>query len=123
VWKESRASFEIEKGRTMTPELKERIDDLVKQHKIFVFIKGSQLTPKCRYSRNVIQIMNTLGVPYNTLDVMEDDEIREGIKEYSNWPTVPQLYIDGQFIGGSDIMSELDQNGELQQMVKVALAS
>ena len=107
----------------MTPELKERIDDLVKQHKIFVFIKGSQLTPKCRYSRNVIQIMNTLGVPYNTLDVMEDDEIREGIKEYSNWPTVPQLYIDGQFIGGSDIMSELDQNGELQQMVKVALAS
>ncbi len=107
----------------MTPEVKERIDDLLKQHKIFVFIKGSKLTPECRYSKNVVQILNTLEVSYDTLDVMQDYEIREGIKDYSNWPTIPQIYIYGQFVGGSDILSDLAQKGELQQMVEVALAS
>lgn len=107
----------------MTPELKERIDNLVKQNKILVFMKGSKLMPQCGFSNNVVQILNTLGVPYETVDVLEDYEIRQSIKEYSNWPTIPQVYIDGQFIGGSDIMIELYQKGELQQMVEVALAS
>lgn len=107
----------------MTPELKQRIDTLVKEHKIVVFMKGNKLMPQCGFSNNVVQILNTLGVPYQTVDVLEDYEIRQGIKEYSNWPTIPQVYIDGEFIGGSDIMIELYQKGELQQMVEVALAS
>lgn len=107
----------------MTPELKERIDNLVQENKVLVFMKGSKLMPQCGFSNNVVQILNTLGIPYQTVDVLADPEIRQGIKEYSNWPTIPQVYINGQFIGGSDIMIELYQKGELQQMVEVALAS
>ncbi|AFZ13841.1 glutaredoxin-like protein [Crinalium epipsammum PCC 9333] len=107
----------------MTPELKERIDNLVKENKILVFMKGNKLMPQCGFSNNVVQILNTLGVPYQTIDILEDYEIRQGIKEYSNWPTIPQVYIDGQFLGGSDVLIELYQKGELQQMVEVALAS
>jgi len=107
----------------MTPELKERIDNLVKQHKILVFMKGNKLMPQCGFSNNVVQILNTLGVPFDTIDILEDSELRQGIKEYSNWPTIPQVYIDGEFVGGSDVMIELYQKGELQQLVEVALAS
>jgi monothiol glutaredoxin len=107
----------------MTPELKERIENLIKQNKILVFMKGNKLMPQCGFSNNVVQILNTLGVPYQTIDILEDYEIRQGIKEYSNWPTIPQVYIDGQFLGGSDVLIELYQKGELQQMVEVALAS
>ena len=107
----------------MTPELKDQIDNLVQQNKVLVFMKGSKLMPQCGFSNNVVQILNTLGVPYQTVDVLADAEIRQGIKEYSQWPTIPQVYINGKFIGGSDIMIELYQKGELQQMVEVALAS
>lgn len=107
----------------MNPELKSRLDTLVNQNKILVFMKGNRLMPQCGFSNNVVQILNTLGVPYETLDVLADAEIRQGIKEYSNWPTIPQVYINGEFVGGSDIMIELYQQGELQQMVEVALAS
>ncbi|MFO8040738.1 MAG: Grx4 family monothiol glutaredoxin [Sodalinema sp.] len=107
----------------MTPDVKQRIDDLLKQHKVLVFMKGNKLMPQCGFSNNVVQMLNSLGVPYQTVDVLEDFDIRQGIKEYSNWPTIPQLYIDGEFVGGSDIAIELYQNGELQQMVEVALAS
>jgi monothiol glutaredoxin len=107
----------------MTPELKERIDNLVKQNKILVFMKGNKLMPQCGFSNNVVQILSTLGVPFETVDVLEDMEIRQGIKEYSEWPTIPQVYIKGEFIGGSDVMIELYQKGELQEMLEVALAS
>jgi monothiol glutaredoxin len=107
----------------MTPELKERLDQLVSQNKIMVFMKGNKLMPQCGFSNNVVQILNTLGVPFETIDVLADQDIRQGIKEYSNWPTIPQVYINGEFIGGSDIMIELYQKGDLQQMVEVALAS
>jgi monothiol glutaredoxin len=107
----------------MTPELKERIDNLVNQNKILVFMKGSKLMPQCGFSNNVVQILNTLGVPYETVDVLSDYEIRQGIKEYSNWPTIPQVYINGEFVGGSDVLIELYQKGELQEIVEVALAS
>ncbi|NEO28682.1 MAG: Grx4 family monothiol glutaredoxin [Kamptonema sp. SIO4C4] len=102
----------------MTPEVKERIDNLVKQDKIFVFMKGSKLMPQCGFSNNVVQILNIYGVPFSTFNVLEDDEIRQGIKEYSNWPTIPQIYVNGEFIGGSDIMIEMYQSGELQQMLE-----
>lgn len=108
---------------TLAPEIKARIDNLLAENKILVFMKGSKLMPMCGFSNNVVQILNTLGVPFQTVDVLEDNEIRQGIKEYSNWPTIPQVYIDGQFVGGSDIMIELYQSGELQQKVEVALAS
>lgn len=107
----------------MTPELKAKIDNLVNQNKVMVFMKGSKLMPQCGFSNNVVQILNTLGVPYETVDVLADSDIRQGIKEYSNWPTIPQIYINGEFVGGSDIAIELYQSGELQQMVEVALAS
>ncbi|WP_066377921.1 MULTISPECIES: Grx4 family monothiol glutaredoxin [unclassified Anabaena] len=107
----------------MTPETKAKIDNLIAQNKIMVFMKGTKLMPQCGFSNNVVQILNTLGVPFETFDVLSDYDVRQSIKEYSNWPTIPQVYIDGQFIGGSDIMIELYQNGELQQMVEVALAS
>ncbi|MGQ9869655.1 Grx4 family monothiol glutaredoxin [Leptodesmis sp.] len=107
----------------MTPETQERIENLIKQNKIMVFMKGNKLMPQCGFSNNVVQILNVLGVPYETFDVLEDPEIRQGIKEYSSWPTIPQVYINGEFVGGSDIMIELYQKGELQQVVEVALAS
>lgn len=107
----------------MTPETQERIESLIQQNKIMVFMKGNKLMPQCGFSNNVVQILNVLGVPYETVDVLADAEIRQGIKEYSSWPTIPQVYINGEFIGGSDIMIELYQKGELQQMVEVAMAS
>jgi monothiol glutaredoxin len=107
----------------MSPELKEKIDNLVNENKIMVFMKGTKLMPQCGFSNNVVQILNTLGVPFETVNVLDDYEIRQGIKEYSNWPTIPQVYINGEFVGGSDILIELYQKGELQQMVEVALAS
>ncbi|MEQ9354851.1 Grx4 family monothiol glutaredoxin [Coleofasciculus chthonoplastes] len=107
----------------MTPAVKERIDQLINQDKIVVFMKGTKLMPQCGFSNNVVQILNTLGVSYATVNVLDDPEVRQGIKDYSNWPTIPQVYVNGEFIGGSDVMIELYQNGELQQMVEVALAS
>ncbi len=107
----------------MTPETKAKIDNLLQQNKIMVFMKGNKLMPQCGFSNNVVQILNTLGVPFETLDVLADSEIRQGIKEYSNWPTIPQVYVNGEFLGGSDILIEMYNKGELQQTVEVALAS
>ncbi|NJM71204.1 MAG: Grx4 family monothiol glutaredoxin [Scytonema sp. RU_4_4] len=107
----------------MTPELKERIDNLLQQNKILVFMKGTKLMPMCGFSNNTVQILNTLGVPFETVNILDDYELRQGIKDYSNWPTIPQVYINGEFVGGSDVLIELYQKGELQQMVEVALAS
>jgi monothiol glutaredoxin len=107
----------------MTPESKAKIDQMLKDNKIFVFMKGNKLMPQCGFSNNVVQILNSLGVPFETYDILSNPEIRQSIKEYSNWPTIPQVYINGEFVGGSDIMIELYQSGELQQIVEVALAS
>ena len=107
----------------MTPEVKEKLDQLVKDNKVLVFMKGSKLMPQCGFSNNVVQILNTMGVPYETVDVLADPEIRQGVKEYSKWPTIPQIYVNGEFLGGSDIAIEMYQSGELQQMIEVALAS
>jgi monothiol glutaredoxin len=107
----------------MTPALQERIDNLVKNNKILVFMKGTKLMPQCGFSNNVVQILNSLGVPYETVDVLDDSEIRQGIKEYSEWPTIPQVFINGEFVGGSDVMIELYQQKKLQELVEVALAS
>jgi len=107
----------------MNPEVKARLDQLVNDNKIVVFMKGTKLMPQCGFSNNVVQILNVLGVPFETVNVLEDSDIRQGIKDYSSWPTIPQVYINGEFVGGSDILVELYQSGELQQMAEVALAS
>jgi monothiol glutaredoxin len=107
----------------MTPEVQTQIQELVNKNKIVVFMKGSKLMPQCGFSNNTVQILNSLGAPYETVDVLQDPDIRQGIKEYSNWPTIPQVYINGEFVGGSDVLIELYQQGELQQMIEVALAS
>jgi monothiol glutaredoxin len=107
----------------MSTPAHDKIDSLVKQNKVLVFMKGNKLMPQCGFSNNVVQILNSLGVPFETVDVLADPEIRQGVKEYSSWPTIPQVYINGEFVGGSDIVIELYQKGELQQMVEVALAS
>ena len=110
---------------TLTPELKAKIDDLVTKNKIMVFMKGNKLMPQCGFSNNVVQILNILGVTYETCDVLEDQDIRQGIKEYSNWPTIPQVYVDGEFLGGSDVMIKMYENKkeELEQKLAVASAS
>ena len=102
----------------MTPELKQRIDSLVKENKIMVFMKGNKLMPQCGFSNNVVQIINTLGVPFETFDVLADQEIRQGIKEYYNWTTIPQVYLNGEFLGGSDILIEMYNKGELQHLLE-----
>jgi monothiol glutaredoxin len=107
----------------MTNPTTEKIDKLLADNKIMVFMKGDKLQPQCGFSNQVVQILNILGVPYETVDVLADQDIRQGIKEYSNWPTIPQVYINGEFIGGSDVLTEMYQKGELQQKVEVALAS
>ncbi len=107
----------------MNPETQARIQKMVDDNKIMVFMKGNKLMPQCGFSNNVVQILNTLGVPFETCDILADQEVRQGVKEYSNWPTIPQVYLNGEFLGGSDILIELYQSGELQQMVEVALAS
>jgi len=106
-----------------TLDINTRIQDLVTQNKVLVFMKGSKLMPQCGFSNNVVQILNMLGVSYETIDVLSDPDIRQGIKEYSNWPTIPQVYVNGEFLGGSDILIELYQKGELQEKIEVAIAS
>jgi monothiol glutaredoxin len=99
-------------------DTQQRIDGLVKENDIVLFMKGTASFPQCGFSGRAIQILKACGVDtktVKTVNVLEDDEVRQGIKDYSNWPTVPQLYVKGEFIGGSDIMMEMYENGELQQ--------
>jgi monothiol glutaredoxin len=96
----------------------QRIDQLVKNHRVVLFMKGTAQFPMCGFSGRAIQLLNACGVgELKTVNVLEDDEIRQGIKQYANWPTIPQLYINGEFVGGSDIMTEMYQSGELQQVL------
>jgi monothiol glutaredoxin len=94
-----------------------RITDLVTTNDVVLFMKGTPLFPQCGFSSKAIAILDHLGVGYETVDVLQDMEIRQGIKSYSDWPTIPQLYIKGEFVGGSDIMMEMYEAGELHQMV------
>ncbi|WOP16175.1 Grx4 family monothiol glutaredoxin [Ottowia sp. SB7-C50] len=104
----------------MDPTTHQRIDDLVQQNDIVLFMKGNASFPMCGFSGRAIQILKACGVEpraVTTVNVLEDDAVRQGIKDYSNWPTIPQLYVKGEFIGGSDIMMEMYESGELQPLV------
>ncbi|PZU50758.1 MAG: Grx4 family monothiol glutaredoxin [Sphingomonas sp.] len=94
-----------------------RIDDIVKGHDVVLFMKGTPLFPQCGFSSRAVAIMEHLDVPFHSVDVLQDMEIRQGIKAYSDWPTIPQLYVKGEFIGGSDIMMEMFEAGELQALI------
>ncbi len=94
-----------------------RIADIVKADDVVLFMKGTALFPQCGFSSRAIAILDRLGATYQTVDVLQDPEIRQGIKAYSEWPTIPQLYVHGEFVGGSDIMMEMFESGELQELL------
>ncbi len=103
-----------------------RIDEIVRSNDVVLFMKGTALFPQCGFSSRAVAILDHLGVRFETVDVLQDAEIRQGIKAYSDWPTIPQLYVKGEFVGGSDIMMEMFEAGELQQLLddkQVAKAS
>ncbi len=102
----------------MDADTKGRIDKMLSENRIFLFMKGNPSFPQCGFSARAVAILNEVGAKFSSFDVLEDMEIREGIKEYGNWPTIPQLYIDKKLVGGSDILMEMYEAGELQQMVK-----
>ena len=95
----------------------QRIDALVQSNDVLLFMKGTPLFPQCGFSSRAIAILEHLGTPFETVDVLQDQDIRQGIKEYSDWPTIPQLYVKGEFVGGSDIMMEMFESGELKALV------
>jgi monothiol glutaredoxin len=99
-------------------DVQKRISDLVQHNRVVLFMKGTAQFPMCGFSGRAIQILKACGVDdLKTVNVLEDEEVRQGIKDFANWPTIPQLYVDGEFIGGSDILMEMYQAGELQQVL------
>ena len=101
----------------MTNPAYEKIEQVIKSNDVVLFMKGSPLFPQCGFSSRAIAIVDHLNLKYETVDVLQDMEIRQGIKEYSDWPTIPQLYVKGEFLGGSDIMMEMYEAGELEALV------
>lgn len=102
----------------MDKNIKEAIIEKVSQDDLHLFMKGTPLFPECGFSNTVVQILTYLEAPFSSTNVLEDENIREGIKEYSNWPTIPQLYFKGEFIGGCDIIKEMFESGELKEELK-----
>ncbi len=101
----------------MTDAVQQRIAEIVTGNDVVLFMKGTPLFPQCGFSSRAIAILEHLGVAYETVDVLQDQAVRQGIKGYSDWPTIPQLYVKGEFVGGSDIMMEMYEAGELQQLM------
>ena len=102
-------------------DVQQRIDGLVKNNRVMLFMKGTAQFPQCGFSGRAIQVLKASGAAeIKTFNVLEDEEVRQGIKDYAQWPTIPQLYVDGEFVGGSDIMMEMYQSGELRQLITKA---
>lgn len=101
----------------MQEQTKERIDQMLDKNRVFLFMKGNPSFPQCGFSARAVAILRELGTEFGSFDVLSDDTIREGVKEYGNWPTIPQLYIDKELVGGSDIMMEMYQSGELKDIL------
>jgi monothiol glutaredoxin len=106
----------MKKGQDM-PDINLVIDNEVKSNDVVLFMKGTPDFPMCGFSGRVVQMLNHVGVPFKGINVLDSDELRQGIKSYANWPTIPQLYVKGEFIGGCDIITEMFQSGELKQML------
>src|SRR5215470_20426931 len=105
----------------MAQDVTERIQSAVSNNKVMIFMKGTASFPQCGFSAATVQVFEQMGVPFETADVLSDPELRDAIKRYSNWPTIPQVYIDGKFVGGCDIIRELHESGELEPLVKAAV--
>jgi monothiol glutaredoxin len=99
----------------------ELIESAIRENKVMIFMKGNRSFPQCGFSAATVQIFEELGVPFATADVLADPELRDAIKRFSNWPTIPQVYVDGKFVGGCDIVREMYENGELEPLVKAAV--
>lgn len=95
--------------------IQQQIEQMIQNHDVILFMKGTSLFPQCGFSAKVVGILEHLGVTYQDVNVLEDEQIRQGIKEFSNWPTIPQLYVKGEFIGGCDIVTEMFESGELSE--------
>ena len=98
-------------------DVRQRIDEIVKTNRVVLFMKGTADFPMCGFSGRSVQILQHLGVPFKGINVLDSNELRQGVKDYTNWPTIPQLYVKGEFVGGSDIMMEMFQSGELKQLM------
>ncbi|CAM0144489.1 unnamed protein product [Urochloa decumbens] len=107
----------------LSPEMRATLDKVVGSHKVVLFMKGTKDFPQCGFSHTVVQILRSLDVPFETLDVLANEALRQGLKDYSSWPTFPQLYIDGEFFGGCDITVEAYKSGELQETLEKAMCS
>jgi monothiol glutaredoxin len=114
--KEATAVPYVEESRDGSP--KERIEKMIHSSPIFIFMKGTPNEPQCGFSFNTVEIFKSIGKPFKTFDVLSDYDIRDGVKEFSNWPTIPQIYVNGEFIGGNDIITEMYQSGELATLIK-----
>lgn len=106
----------------LSPELRSRLDKIVKDNKVVLFMKGTKQIPLCGFSNNVVQILNAFKVPFEHVNILDDEDIRQGMKEYSQWPTFPQLYVNGEFVGGADILVQMYQSNELQAFFEKELA-
>jgi monothiol glutaredoxin len=102
----------------MADDIKTRIQELIQNNRVMLFMKGTKQFPACGFSNAVVQILKKEGATFETFNILSDPEIRQGLKEYSNWPTYPQLYVGGKFVGGCDIVTEMHQNGELTTVLK-----
>jgi monothiol glutaredoxin len=101
-------------------DVKTRIQEMIDKNKVLLFMKGNKSIPQCGFSSRVVGVLKSEGVPFETVNVLADPEIREGIKQFSNWPTIPQLYVNGKFVGGCDIVTEMHESGELANELKAA---
>ncbi|KAJ8284741.1 hypothetical protein COCON_G00035910 [Conger conger] len=118
IIKEMAESGELETACPTAVTLEERLKSLINRSPVVLFMKGSKEVAKCGFSRQIIEVMNSAGVDYDTFDILADEEVRQGLKTYSNWPTYPQLYVKGELIGGLDIVKELKESGDLQSVLK-----
>jgi monothiol glutaredoxin len=105
-------------GATMRDDVRKKIEETVSGSKVVLFMKGTKNFPQCGFSARVVQVLKNAGEPFTDVNVLADPDVRDGIKEFSSWPTIPQLYVNGKFIGGCDIVTEMDQNGELAPLLK-----
>ncbi|KAG2324986.1 hypothetical protein Bca4012_039475 [Brassica carinata] len=117
------ARFRCSASSALTPQLRDTLEKLVNSEKVVLFMKGTRDFPMCGFSNTVVQILKNLNVPFEDVNILENEMLRQGLKEYSSWPTFPQLYIGGEFFGGCDITLEAFQSGELQEVVERAICS
>jgi len=101
----------------MDDQIKQQIENDVKSNKVFLYMKGTPESPQCGFSAQVVSILQSYDTDFKSFNVLDDEDIRQGIKEYSDWPTVPQLYVNGEFVGGCDVMTEMHQSGDLKKVL------